>query len=94
MFSWDHQIRQEITHTYTSSVTSNHREKFIFCGSVSTVDKGFEDVITSGSLLTIGIDAVKRSLSEEKILEVEVTIRNLKEEAKDDDVESGVPDGE
>ena len=56
--------------------------------------ENFEDVIASGSLLTIGIDAVKRSLSEEKILEVEVTIRNLKEEAKDDDVESGVSDGE
>ena len=87
-------MRQEITHTYTSSVTSNHRGKFIFCGSVSTDDKGFEDVIASGSLLTIGIDAVQRSLSEEKILEVEVTIRNLIEEAKDDDVGSGASDGE
>ena len=45
-------------YSYTSSVTSNHGGKFIFCSSVSTVDKGFEDVIASGSLLTIGIDAV------------------------------------
>ena len=45
-------------YSYTTSVTSNHGEKFIFCGPVSTVDKGFEDVIASGSLLTIGIDAV------------------------------------
>ena len=80
-------------YSYTSSVTSNHGEKFILCGPVSTVDKGFEDVIASGSLLSIGIDAVKRSLNEENILEVEITIRNLKEEAKDDDVESGVSDG-
>ena len=81
LFSWDYQMRQEITH-----YTSNHRGKLIFCG--------FEHVIASGSLLTIGIDAVQRSLSEEKILEVEVIIRSLKEEAKYDDVESGVSDGE
>ena len=36
----------------------------------------------------------KTSLNEEKSLEVEITIRNLKEEAKDDDMESGVSDGE
>ena len=81
-------------YSYTTSVPSKHGEKFIFCGHVSTVDKGFEDVIASGSLLTIGIDAVKRSLNEKKIFEVEITIRNLKEEAKDDDLESGVSDGE
>ena len=42
----------------------------------------------------IGIDAVKRSLNEDKQLEFEITIRNLKEEAKDENIESGVSDGE
>ena len=42
----------------------------------------------------IGVDAAKRSLNDEKKLQVEITIRNLKEEAKDDDMESGVSDGE
>ena len=42
----------------------------------------------------IGVDAAKRSLNDENKLQVEITIRNLKEEAKDDDMESGVSDGE
>ena len=85
---------EAMKYSYTTSVTSNRGEKFTFSGPVSTLDSRFETVITSGSLLTIGIDAVKRSLNEEKQLEVVITIRNLKEEAKDDDVESGVSDGE
>ena len=85
---------EAMNYSYTSSVTSNRGEKFVFSGPVATVDSRFEDVIASGSLLSIGIDAVKRSLNLEKQLEVEITIRNLKEEAKDDDVESGVSDGE
>ena len=66
----------------------------MFRGPVSTVDRSFDDIIASGSLLMIGIDVVNRSLNEEKQLEFEITIRNLKEEAKDDDMESGVSDGE
>ena len=69
-------------------------EKFIYSGRVHTLDKGYKDIIASGSLLSIGVDAAKRSLNDQKKLEVEITIRNLKEEAKDDDMESGVSDGE
>ena len=69
-------------------------EKFIYSGPVHTLDKDHYDIIASGSLLMIGVDAVKRSLNDEKKLQVEITIRNLKEEAKDDDMESGVSDGE
>ena len=79
----------------TSSIKNkNGIEKFIYCGLVHTLDKGYEDIISSGSLLTIGVDAAKSSLNDKKNLEVEITIRNLKEEAKDDDMESGVSDGE
>ena len=45
-------------------------------------------------MLSIGVDAAKRSLDDKKNLKFEITIRNLKEEAKDDDMESGVSDGE
>ena len=69
-------------------------ENFIYTGPVHTLDKRYDDVITSGSLLGIRIDAVKRSLNEEKQFEFEITIRNLKEEAKDENMESGVSDGE
>ena len=69
-------------------------EKFIYSGPVHTLDKGYKNIIASGSLLSIGVDAAKRSLNDKKQLEVEITIRNLKIEAMDDDMESGVSDGE
>ena len=81
-------------YSYTCSVTSNMEETFMFKGPVFTVDRSFDDIIASGSLLMIRIDVVNRSLNEKKQLEFEITIRNLKEEAKDDDMESGVSDGE
>ena len=79
----------------TNSIKNNIGDmKFTYSGPVHTLDKGYEDIIASGSLLSIGIDAAKRSLNDKKQLEVEIAIRNLKEEAKDDDMESGVSDGE
>ena len=78
----------------TFSIKNEIGEKFIYSGPVHTIDKGKDDIIASGSLLMMGLNAVKNSLNEEKSLEVEITIRNLKEEAKDDDMESGVSDGE
>ena len=77
-------------YSYNCSVTNITGQEFIYKGSVPTLDDKSDDIITSGSLLGIGINAAKRSLNEEKELEVEFTIRNLKEEAKDDDMESGV----
>ena len=82
-------------YSYTCSVTNITGQEFIYKGSVPTLDDKSDDIITSGSLLGIGINAAKRSLNDKKELEVEITIRNLKEEAKDDDMESsGVSDGE
>ena len=78
----------------TYSMKNKLGENFIYTGSVLTLDKNHEAIITSGSLLGIGIDAVKRSLDEGNQLEFEITIRNLKEEAKDENMESGVSDGE
>jgi len=69
-------------------------EKFIYSGRVHTLDKGYENIIASGSLLSIAVDAARRSLNDKRQLEVEIIIRNLKEEAKDSDMESGVSDGE
>ena len=85
---------QARNYSYTCAVTSNIGEKFVFSGPVPTVDRSVDDIIASGSLLTIGNDVFNRSLNEDKQFEVEITVRNLKEEAKDDDMESGVSDGE
>ena len=76
------------------SMKNEMGEKFIYSGPVFTLDQNYEDIVTAGSLLGIRIDAVKRSLTEERELEFEITIRNLKEEFKDEDMESGVSDGE
>ena len=81
---------EAINYSYSCSVTNITGQEFIYKGSVPTLDDKSDDIITSGSLLGIGINAAKRSLNVEKELEVEITIRNLKEEAKDDDMESGV----
>jgi len=75
-------------------VTNKDGEKFLYTGKIHTLDEEKEDTIESGSFLRIEKYAFKRSLDEEKKLHVEITIRNLKEEAKDDDEESGVSDGE
>ena len=77
----------------TYSVTNKEDETFYYNGKVHTVDKGKDDIIASGSFLGINIDAVKRSLIKDH-LKVEITIRNLKEEAKDDDMESGISDND
>jgi len=68
--------------------------EFTYRGPVHTLDKGKDDIIASGSFFAIPINAVNFSLDEEKGNEVEVTIRNLKEEAKDSDTSSGVSDDE
>ena len=46
-----------------------------------------------GSVFMIGAEDAKEIYDEKSKFDVNVTIRNLKEEAKDDDEESGVSDG-
>jgi len=84
---------------YSSSISIETKigkqfNKFNFTGAVHTIDEGAGDIIASGSLLSIGLNAAKRLLNGKKRLEFEITIRNLKEEAKDDDVESVISDEE
>ena len=78
----------------TYSIKNEIFEKFIYSGPVHTIDKGKDDIIASEQLLMMGTSAAQRSLNDEKQLSVEITIKNLKEEAKDYDMESGVSDGE
>ena len=84
---------------YSSSISIENKigkkfNKFNFTGSVHTIDEKADDIIASGSLLSIGIDTAQRSLNKDKELKFKITIRNLKEEAKDEDIESGISDGE
>ena len=61
---------------------------------VHTLDEKEDDIIASETCFKIGNNSVKRSLNEKKKLFVEFSIRNLKEEAKDDNEESGISDNE
>lgn len=75
------------------SVTNKKGEKFIYIGPIHTFNETIDDINATESSFRIGIDVVKRSLDKENKLYVEISIRNLKEEVKDDDEESGVSDG-
>ena len=81
-------------YSYTCSIENDIGQKFLYSGPVHTLDDNSDDIIASGALLTIAVSAAKKSLNFLNQLEVEITIRNLKEEAKDDDMESGVSEGE
>ena len=81
-------------YSYTCSISNQIGQTFLYSGPVHTLDDNCCDIIAYGSLLTIAVSAAKRSLNEEKQLECKITIKNLKEETKDDDMESGVSEGE
>jgi len=74
------------------SVTTKTGDKFSYEGIVNTLDEGKDDIAAKQSCLMLNSGAMKRSLNEDKRLEIEITIRNLKEEAKDQDMDSGASD--
>ena len=80
--------------SFTQSVTNKDKEKYTFSGPVYPLDKDKFAIIASEATFRIGTKAFKRSLNENMVLNIEVTIRNLKEEAKDDAVDSGVSEDE
>lgn len=71
-------------------------ETFNYGGPVHTLDESISDIIAAGSFFTVPKNAIKRSMDKEKMesMVVCITIRNLKEEAKDDDSESGISNDE
>ena len=77
----------------TISVTNKDGKKFTYTGKVHTFDENKEDIMASESCLKIGKDVVNRSLDLKNELCVVFSIRDLEEEAKDDE-ESGVSDNE
>lgn len=79
-------------YSYTLTVTNNAGDKkYTHQGKVFTLDSG-ESV--EGSVFMMDANAAKKICDEDSKLIINVLIRNLKEEAKDDDVESGVSEGE
>ena len=66
-------------------------ENYSHQGKLFTLDIGDA---TKGTVFTIDTDAVEGIFTSDSKLDVRIVIRNLKEEAKDDDSESGVSEGE
>jgi hypothetical protein len=76
---------------YTLSIADSKtgKPKHVFHGEVFTLDK---DDPVKGSVFMMGTDAAKEMCDEKSMFDVNIVIRNLKEEAMDDDESSGVSD--
>ena len=79
-------------YSYTLTVANNAgNKKYMHQGEVFSLDL---DEVATGSVFVMTTEAAQKICEEDANLDVNVVIRNLKEEAKDDGVESGVDDGE
>jgi len=84
---------QAKNYTYTLSITGENGNKCITYHDYAThLDKGYDEIIEKKPVLMIGTQIIKELRNEENMLEIEVTIHDLKEKAKDDNEESGVED--
>ena len=80
-------------YAFTLSVTGKNGNKFnTFNDYAKPLDKGSDEILENQLVFMIGTKAIKEIRNENEKLPVEVIIQDLKEEAKDDDEESGVED--
>ena len=79
-------------YSFNLSITKNSGdEEQSFKGKLFTLDL---NEATKGSVFIMDTEIAQRICNEDSKLNLNIVIRNLKEEAKDDDVESGVDEGE
>ena len=76
---------------YTLSITGENN-KFTFDGYSKPLDEDPSEIIENQLVFMIGTKAIKKIRTEKKMFEIEVTIHDLKAEARDDNEESGVED--
>ena len=79
-------------YAYTISITGKNEAKFTFRDKVKALDEAADDIIDKQYVFVIGTEIIKEIVTVDGKLAIEVTIHDLKEEAKDEDVESGVED--
>lgn len=96
LYAWIYIVGSPIearNYSYTISVTDKSGNKFAFYGqTVKPLDERPKDVIAKQAVFMIGTEVIKNSKDENDKLSIEVTINDLKEEAKDGNDESGVED--
>ena len=81
-------------YAYTLSIAGKNGSKFSsnFSDYAKSLDEGHDEIIENQHVFMVGIEAIKKIRNDENVVEIEVIIHDLKEEAKDDDEESGVED--
>ena len=96
LYAWIYIVGSPIearNYSCSISVTDKSGNKFAFYGqAVKPLDEGPSDIIAKQTVFMIGTEVIKNSKDEHDKLSVEVTINDLKEEAKDINDESGVED--
>ena len=73
------------------SIAGENGDKFSYNIYVKPLDEAADDIIAKQFAFVIGTEVIKEIRRDNKV-SMEVTIHDLKEEAKDEDVESGVED--
>ena len=84
---------QAKNYAYTLSITGANGNKFItFHDYAKPLDEGSDEIFEKQSVFLIGTETIKEIRNENQKLPIEITIHDLKAEAKDDNEESGVED--
>ena len=79
-------------YAYTLSITGERGAKFSYYNNVKPLDESADDIIAKQFAFVIGTQVIREIRNEDNKLPIEVIIHSLKEEAKDEDIESGVED--
>ena len=73
---------------------NNVNDKRIFFGQVRSMDETRRDVIAEQNCFIIGKPTCKNFKNDHDTIDYKIELRNLKEEAKDEDEESGISEEE
>ena len=79
---------------YQLSITNptNVNDKITFSGKVRSLDETRKDIIAEQKCFIVGKQACKNLMDENEEIHYRIELRNLKEEAKDENEESGIDD--
>ena len=78
----------------SSSKKENSEEELTYFGQVRSLSEKYEDILASYNAFVTVVAQVKNFLDGNGNLTLEYKIRNMKAEAKDEDIESGISDNE
>ena len=71
---------------------TNVNDKITFSGKVRSLDETRKDIIAEQKCFIVGKQACKNLMDENEEIHYRIELRNLKEEAKDENEESGIDD--